>query len=320
MSHGSLWVGDGTQRAGRMASPGAIPSSSPWDNTDHSLSLSTACDTSEGEQLAFLSCPQPATATSMATVAEWSCPICREASSNIAYVRSCQHQFCRDCIVQWVRKNPSCPLCRRTVHTIIYPAPHNQGFVEMVVSEPSVSRSAGPEEESDAAGPQPRTLVEGFPPETWAFFFSNYAEILWPLEMWLNQVLYGACSWDVAFAQGRIVASLCRYGLHEEALARELQPLLQEQTASFVRQLIQVAAERCGQLPRLLMDTGPQQAGPAAVALPGTSGAQEERREGPGQAGAGTSGTGQSGGCGPEGSWQSGRRRGGGAQESEGHK
>ncbi|XP_071312585.1 ATP-dependent RNA helicase CshA-like [Agelaius tricolor] len=272
----------------------------------------------------------------MATRAEWSCPICREASANIAYVRSCLHQFCRGCIVRWARKNPSCPLCRQTVHTIIYPAPHNQGFVEMVVSEPSVSRSAGPEEESDAAGPQPQALVAGFTPETWAFFFSNYAEILWPLEMWLNEVLCGACSWDVAFAQGRIVASLCRYGLHEETLARELQPFLQEQTAAFVRQLVQVAADRCGELARLRIDTGsqqavpqqavpqqavPQQAGPGAVALPGPSGAQEEeRREGPGQAGAGTSGAGQSGGCGPGGSWQSGRRRGGGAQESGGHK
>ncbi|XP_059348978.1 uncharacterized protein LOC132086990 [Ammospiza nelsoni] len=266
----------------------------------------------------------------MATGAEWSCPICREASDNIAYVRSCRHQFCRHCIVRWARKNPSCPLCRQTVHAIICPAPHDQGFTEMVVSEPSVSRSAGPEE-SNVAEPQPRSLVAGLPPETWAFLFSNYTEILWPLEMWLNEVVCGISSWVVAYAKGRIVASLCQCGLHEEGLVRELQPLLREQTIAFVRQLILAAAELCGEVARLRMDTGPQQpvpqqpvpqqpvpqqADPDAVALPGTSEAQEERREGPGQAGAATSGAGPSGGSGPGSSRQAGRRRGGGAQES----
>ncbi|KAM3653929.1 uncharacterized protein VK521_017601 isoform 1-T12 [Ammospiza maritima maritima] len=263
----------------------------------------------------------------MATGAEWSCPICREASDNIAYLRSCRHQFCRHCIVRWARKNPSCPLCRQTVHAIICPAPHDQGFTEMVVSEPSVSRNAGPEE-SNVAEPQPRSLVAGLPPETWTFLFSNYTEILWPLEMWLNEVVCGISSWVVAYAKGRIVASLCQCGLHEEGLVRELQPLLREQTIAFVRQLILAAAELCGEVARLRMDTGPQQpvpqqpvpqqADPDAVALPGTSEAQEERREGPGQAGAATSGAGPSGGSGPGGSRQAGRRRGGGAQESGG--
>ncbi|XP_053859263.1 uncharacterized protein LOC128821893 isoform X1 [Vidua macroura] len=294
----------------------AIPSPSPWDSNEHGLSLPTACDTSEGEQLQFLSCPQPATTASMATGAEWSCPICREASGNIAYVGSCLHQFCRGCIVRWVRKNPSCPLCRQTVHTIIYSAPPDHDLVEMSVLDPSVSRSASPGEEPGAAGPQPRAHVAGFPPETWALFFSNYADILQPLELWLNEVLCGGCWWDVAFAQGRIVASLCRYGLHEEALARELQPFLQEQTAAFVRQLIAVAADRCSELARRRMDAGPHQAGPGAVAFPGTTGAQEERRDGPGQAGAATSGAGQSGGCDRGAFWLSGRRTGRGTQDT----
>ncbi|XP_064260263.1 uncharacterized protein LOC135290285 [Passer domesticus] len=252
----------------------------------------------------------------MATGAEWSCPICREASANIAYVGSCLHQFCRGCIVRWARKNPSCPLCRQTVRIILYPLPPNQGCLQIAVSELSASRSASPEEEPDAAGPEPRPHVAGFPPETWAFFFRNHTEILRPLQMWLAEVLCGSCWWDVAFAQGRIVASLCRYGLREDALARELQPLLRGQTAAFVGRLIEVAAERCSALARRRTDTGPQQAGPGAVALPSTSGAQEESLEGPGQAGAGTSGAGQSGGCGPGASWQSRRRRGGGAQDS----
>ncbi|RMC22227.1 hypothetical protein DUI87_00538 [Hirundo rustica rustica] len=103
---------------------------------------------------------------------------------------------------------------------------------------------------------------------------------------------------------------------HEEALARELQPFLQEQTATFVRQLIEAAADPCSPLVQRRMDTAPQRAGPGAPAFPGTSEAQEDRCGGPGQAGAEALGAGQSGGCGPGVSWQSGRRRGGGSQDA----
>lgn len=315
----SGWV-TRTQGAGKVASPGAWPLLPPLPGTvsDHGLSFPTVCDTSEGEQLPFLSCPQPATIASMATGAEWSCPICREASGNIACVGSCLHQFCRGCIVRWARKNPSCPLCRQTVHTIIYPAPPDQGFVEMAVAvpQPSVPLSTGPREEPSAAEQQPRAHVAGFPPETWALFFRNHAEILRPLELWLDEVLCGACWWDVAFVQGRIVATLCSYGLQEEALAQELQPFLQEQTTAFVRRLIEVAADHCSELARRHMDTTPQQADPGALAFPGTSGDHGERREGPGQAGAGAgaSGAGQSGGPGVP--WQSSRRRDGSSQDT----
>lgn len=241
----------------------------------------------------------------MATGSEWSCPICREASADIAYVGSCLHQFCRGCIVRWARLNPSCPLCRQTVHTIIYPTAPSQGLAETAVPQPSTPRRTTPRE-----GPQRQAQVAGFPPETWAALFRNHGEVLRPLELWLNEVLCGDCWWDVAFAQGRIVGSLCRFGLHEEALARELRPLLAGQTAAFVRHLLDVAAEQCGELARRHFYAAPQQAG-HAIAFPGASGALEERREGPRQAGGGGSGS-----CGSGVSWQSGRRRGGGSEES----
>ncbi|XP_066195644.1 uncharacterized protein [Sylvia atricapilla] len=249
-------------------------------------------------------------------MAEWSCPICREVSDNIAYVGSCLHQFCRACIVRWARKNPSCPLCRQTIHTIISPTPSDQGFVEMAVPQPSVSQSTGRQEEPGAAESQPQARVAGFSPETWALFFRNHGQLLRPLEMWLNEVLCGDCWWDVVFLQGRIIACLCRYGLHEEALAREVQPFLEEQTAAFVRHLIEVAADQCSELVRRRMYMAHQQASLHAIAFPSTSRAQEERREGPGQAEAGVPGAGQSGGCGPGVSRQSGSRRGGDSQDT----
>ncbi|XP_016160662.1 PREDICTED: uncharacterized protein LOC101813274 [Ficedula albicollis] len=184
----------------------------------------------------------------MATGADWNCPICREASSNIAYVGNCLHQFCHSCIVRWARKNPSCPLCRRTVHTIIYPAGPDHDFVQTAVPRLPEPQNAGPRDEPRAAEPQPQGYVAGLSPETWALCFRTHAEILRPVELWLDQVLFGACWWDVVFAQGRIVASLCRYGLHEEALTRELQPFLREQTLSFVRRLIEVVSEQCSEL------------------------------------------------------------------------
>uniref|UniRef100_A0A8C3UWW8 RING-type E3 ubiquitin transferase n=1 Tax=Catharus ustulatus TaxID=91951 RepID=A0A8C3UWW8_CATUS len=70
--------------------------------------------------------------------AKWNCPICHEASNDIVYVGNCLHQFCRSCIVRWTTKSPSCPLCRQTVHTIIYPAPPNQALFDMAAAQPSV--------------------------------------------------------------------------------------------------------------------------------------------------------------------------------------
>ena len=94
----------------------------------------------------------------------------------------------------------------------------------------------------------PSTYVAGFPPELWADLFQECSEILEPLLPWLNQELselLRARWWEVALAQSVIVANLCYHGLSQEALVRELQSLLQEQTAAFVHRLIDTAAERC---------------------------------------------------------------------------
>ena len=42
------------------------------------------------------------------------CPICLEdfdETKHIVYL-DCQHIYHEDCIIEWINKDPSCPLCR----------------------------------------------------------------------------------------------------------------------------------------------------------------------------------------------------------------
>ena len=156
--------------------------------------------------------------------------------------------FCLGCIVRWAKRKPSCPLCRQAINSIIYSVRSEEDFLEIVLPSPSDSSAAGHQDEQGAAELMPRTYVAGFPPEVWAGFFQDCSEILEPLLPWLNQEiseLFRASWWEVALAQSAIVANLCRYGLSEEALVRELHPSLQEETMAFVRRLIDIAADRC---------------------------------------------------------------------------
>ncbi|NXQ02708.1 TOPRS ligase, partial [Vidua macroura] len=184
----------------------------------------------------------------MATETEWNCPICRDIPGEIASVTPCVHLFCLGCIVRWAKRKPSCPLCRQVINSIIYSVRSEEDFLEIVLPSPSDSSAAHHQDEQGAAEQMPRAYVAGFPPEVWADFFQDCSEILEPLLPWLNQELSELLRtrwWEVALAQSAIVANLCRYGLREEALVRELHPLLQEQTAAFVQRLIDIAAERC---------------------------------------------------------------------------
>uniref|UniRef100_A0A8C3BQT2 RING-type E3 ubiquitin transferase n=1 Tax=Cairina moschata TaxID=8855 RepID=A0A8C3BQT2_CAIMO len=51
----------------------------------------------------------------MATALESRCPICLDTWDNAGYVMPCLHQFCFQCIKQWVESKPECPLCKRRV-------------------------------------------------------------------------------------------------------------------------------------------------------------------------------------------------------------
>ncbi|OPJ89181.1 hypothetical protein AV530_006940 [Patagioenas fasciata monilis] len=135
----------------------------------------------------------------------------------------------------------------KTAKTIIYSVWSEEDFLEMDVPPPSDPSVDGHEDEQGAVEPVPGTYVAGLQPQVWAGLFRDSVEILEPLVFWVNEVLQGPFWWEVAVAQGTIIATLCHYGLDKEALVRELQPFLQDQTETFVRQLIDVAAERCSE-------------------------------------------------------------------------
>ncbi|PKU42596.1 trans-acting transcriptional protein icp0 [Limosa lapponica baueri] len=172
----------------------------------------------------------------MATEAEWSCPISRDAQDDVTYVAPCLHQFCRGCTVWWAKQ----PLCSQTVNTITYSMQSENNILEMVVQCPSDPLVAGHQTKQGSVRPVPRAYVTGFQPEVWASLFWDCLQILQTLLPWLNQMLHGPCWWKVAFTQGTLIVSLCCYGLDEEALVLELQPFLQNQMVTFVHQLIHV--------------------------------------------------------------------------------
>ena len=274
----------------------------------------------------------------MATEGEQSCPICRNAEDDVAYVTPCLHQFCLGCIVRWAKRRPSCPLCRQPVSSIIYSVQSEDDFLRVVLPRPSGLSVDGRQDEQGAAGPVPRTHMAGFQPEVWASLFRGSLEILEPLLAWMNQelwVLFGAHWWQVAAVVAIITVELCRYGLDEEALVRNLQPFLQHQTVTFVRQLIDVAADRCGeqilrQLELLDSPAAEEQedrptATPSPAASPGGNpvpnpGLQEEPHAELGRTVAEPSTAGQGGEGSPGGPRQPQKRRASGSQASPAHK
>ncbi|NXI63696.1 TOPRS ligase, partial [Anseranas semipalmata] len=183
----------------------------------------------------------------MATEADWICPVCHDTRKDIACVTPCLHKFCFGCIMRWATTKPNCPLCKRVIVSIQYSMWSDVDFLEVVVTRPAEPAVDSQQDAQGAAGPVPRTSVGGLQPQIWAGLFRDFPEMLDLLRPWLRQQareMHRAAWWDVAVLEANVIARLCRYGLDEETLVRELQPFLQSQTATFVQQLLRVAAEQ----------------------------------------------------------------------------
>lgn len=42
-----------------------------------------------------------------------SCIICFSNNNKLELWNNCQHKFCKSCILEWLKHNNTCPICRR---------------------------------------------------------------------------------------------------------------------------------------------------------------------------------------------------------------
>lgn len=84
-----------------------------------------------------------------------SCPICREETSNAAYVDGCFHKFCNVCIMEWLKftaQKPHCPVCRAPVTKIFHNVRSNSDYDEVKLPKPPPSGIPGIDFGTDAQG------------------------------------------------------------------------------------------------------------------------------------------------------------------------
>ncbi|XP_066847357.1 E3 ubiquitin-protein ligase Topors-like [Anser cygnoides] len=184
----------------------------------------------------------------MATEADVTCPVCQGTPKEPSVVSPCQHQFCLGCIMRWAKRSANCPLCRQDITSIRYSIWSEDDFLEVRVVRHAANQEDSHQDEQWAAVPVPQTAVSGLLPEEWAALFREHPDILGPLRPWLRQQareLFGAAWWDQDVLEANVITWLCRCGLEEVVLVRELQPFLQGHAESFVNQLIDRTVEMC---------------------------------------------------------------------------
>eukprot|EP00075_Anas_platyrhynchos_P016767 XP_027306020.1 uncharacterized protein LOC113842549 [Anas platyrhynchos] len=184
----------------------------------------------------------------MATEAEVTCPVCQGSLKEPSVISPCQHQFCFGCIMRWAKRSVSCPLCRQDITSIRYSIWSEDDFLEVQVVSHAENQEDSQQDEQGAAVPVPPAAVSGLLPEEWAALFREHPEILGPLRPWVRQQareLFGAAWWDQDVLEAKVIAWLCRFGLEEVVLVREMQPFLQGHTERFVNQLIDRAVDMC---------------------------------------------------------------------------
>ncbi|XP_074876856.1 uncharacterized protein LOC142027100 [Buteo buteo] len=184
----------------------------------------------------------------MAAKSEWSCPICHDDQDDMAYMSPCLHQFCLGCALRWAWQRPNCPLCRSGTTAVLFSVRSDDDCLVFDVPSPAEPPAQVGQHEQGAAGPAPSAQAGSFPPAAWADFFKSHPDNTRPLLPWLRRelgALFQHRWWEVAAAEGTVVAHLCLYGLEEEELAQRLQNCLPGDAAAFVRRLVATTVRVC---------------------------------------------------------------------------
>ncbi|NXS69224.1 TOPRS ligase, partial [Pandion haliaetus] len=200
----------------------------------------------------------------MAAKSEWSCPICRDDQDDMAYMSPCLHKFCLGCALRWAWQKPNCPLCRSGTTAIFFSVWSDDDYLVFDIPSPADPQAEHHQDEQQAAGLVPRAQVGGFPPAVWADFFQSHPSNIRPLLPWVRRelgVLFRHQWWEVAAAEGTVVAHLCLYGLDEEMLVQQLHNCLPGNAATFIHRLINTTVRVCGRaIRRHLGQQGPRTA------------------------------------------------------------
>ncbi|KAI6076381.1 E3 ubiquitin-protein ligase Topors-like isoform X2 [Aix galericulata] len=184
----------------------------------------------------------PQTVASMATELDTRCPICLDTWGSPAFTMPCCHQFCYPCIQRWADSKPECPLCKRRITSLVHSVQADDQFEELVISPSAVASADRPPVWA------PITSVGGLPADTWGQLFREHPALLRPLLSWVRRELrsvFGARRLEALILENAVMESLRLFGLEEDLLVQLMELDLGHHAATFVSQLLEVAAQRC---------------------------------------------------------------------------
>ncbi|OXB71364.1 UNVERIFIED_CONTAM: hypothetical protein H355_006885 [Colinus virginianus] len=127
------------------------------------------------------------------------------------------------------------------------PSPSLWSAEEEEAEEAAEAEEEGAEEAAEA---EEERTVGGILPEVWAELFTQHQQILDPVVPWIRQELqdiFDTQWWTAMTAEISILITLCNIGLDSEELMEQLWPVLEDETETFIEELIYNIVRLCGE-------------------------------------------------------------------------